>query len=76
MLEPGDMMLWNNFTHLHSRRAFKSSPERKRFLLRLWLEVKNGRNVTPELALRGRSFEWIYGPPPAATAGASQHVAR
>jgi hypothetical protein len=61
MLEPGDMMLWNNYTHLHSRRAFRSSEQHKRLLLRLWLEVQNGRPVTAEFALRGRSFEWIYG---------------
>jgi hypothetical protein len=65
MLEPGDMMLWNNYTHLHSRRAFKNSSARKRLLLRLWLEVTNGRAVTPRMALRGRSFEWIYGTRPA-----------
>jgi hypothetical protein len=68
MLEPGDMMLWNNYTHLHSRRAFKSSPERRRLLLRLWLEVAHGRRVTPGMALRGKSFEWIYGAPPGVAA--------
>jgi hypothetical protein len=66
LLEPGDMFLWNNYTHLHSRRAFRNSAERKRLLLRLWLEVRNGRPVTPEFTLRGRSFEWIYGRPAAA----------
>lgn len=60
MLEPGDMLLWNNYTHLHSRRAFKNSPERKRLLLRLWLEVENGRDVHANYGLRGRSFRWIH----------------
>lgn len=67
LLEPGDIFLWNNYTHLHSRRAFKNSAERKRLLLRLWLDVENGRPVTPGLTLRGRSFEWIYNQPAAAT---------
>jgi len=71
MLEPGDIMLWNNYTHLHSRRAFKNSPSRKRLLLRLWLEVTGGRPVTPAFTLRGRSFEWIYGAPSAAASAAA-----
>lgn len=60
LLQPGDMMLWNNYTHLHSRRSFKNSPERQRLLLRLWLEVEDGRDVQPDYALRGRSFRWIH----------------
>jgi hypothetical protein len=59
LLDDGDVMLWNNYTHLHSRRSFKNSTERKRLLLRLWLEVENGRDVQPDYALRGRSFRWI-----------------
>lgn len=59
LLDDGDILLWNNYTHLHSRRAFRNSPERKRLLLRLWLEVENGRDVQPDYALRGRSFRWI-----------------
>lgn len=59
LLQPGDIMLWNNYTHLHSRRSFRNSAERKRLLLRLWLEVEHGRDVQPDYALRGRSFRWI-----------------
>ncbi len=59
LLDDGDIMLWNNYTHLHSRRSFRNSPERKRLLLRLWLEVAQGRPVQPDYALRGRSFRWI-----------------
>jgi hypothetical protein len=59
LLQPGEILLWNNYTHLHSRKAFRNSAERKRLLLRLWLDVDNGRDVQPDYALRGRSFRWI-----------------
>ena len=40
-LEPGEMMFLNNFTVLHARTAFEEfpEPERRRHLVRLWLEV-------------------------------------
>jgi hypothetical protein len=52
MLEPGEMMLWNNFTCLHARTEFKNSAERQRHLLRLWMDVPDGRSV-PE------AFGWL-----------------
>jgi hypothetical protein len=45
VLEPGEMMVLNNFTVLHARTAFRDSPTQKRYLLRLWLDVPNGRPV-------------------------------
>jgi hypothetical protein len=45
MLEPGEMMILNNFTVLHARTRFKNSATRERYLLRLWLDVPNGRPV-------------------------------
>lgn len=39
ILEPGEIMLLNNYTNLHARTDFKDSSERKRSLLRLWLTV-------------------------------------
>ena len=59
LLDDGDILLWNNYTHLHSRRSFRNGEDRKRLLLRLWLEVENGRDVQPDYAIRGRSFRWI-----------------
>ncbi len=59
LLEDGDILLWNNYTHLHSRRGFRNSEDRKRLLLRLWLDVEQGRDVQPDYAIRGRSFRWI-----------------
>lgn len=51
-LEPGQMMLWNNFTVLHSRTEFQNSARRQRHLLRLWMDVPDGRSVPP-------SFGWL-----------------
>ena len=45
-LEPGDIQLINNYTTLHSRTHFTDGhkPEQKRHLLRLWLQLPNGRS--------------------------------
>ena len=45
ILEPGEMMLWNNFTCLHARTEFQNSAARQRHLLRLWMDVPDGRKV-------------------------------
>ncbi len=44
-LEPGDIEYANNFSILHSRTAFEDwpEPERRRHLLRLWINVPDGR---------------------------------
>jgi hypothetical protein len=49
MLEPGEMLFWHNFVCLHSRTEFHDSPTQKRLLLRLWLNVPEGRRVVPEI---------------------------
>lgn len=48
-LEPGEIVLFHNFTVLHSRTAFEDhdDPALKRHLLRLWLDVPNGRPMIP-----------------------------
>jgi len=45
MLEPGDILMMNNYTVLHARTAFEDweTPERQRLLLRLWLNLYAGR---------------------------------
>jgi hypothetical protein len=48
LLDPGEMLVWNNFTLLHSRTAFQDSETKKRHLLRLWLNVPDGRPVIPK----------------------------
>src|SRR5262249_42074833 len=50
-LEPGEMLFFNNYTHLHARTEFVNgdAPEHQRRLLRLWLDVPGGRKVVPEI---------------------------
>ncbi|MBN1238809.1 MAG: TauD/TfdA family dioxygenase [Gammaproteobacteria bacterium] len=45
VLEPGEMMFWNNFVCLHSRSAFRDTPEQTRLLLRLWINPHERRPV-------------------------------
>ena len=54
-LEPGEILLLNNLTTLHARSAFEDwpEPERKRLLLRLWLNADGFRPVSPRLNLYG-----------------------
>lgn len=56
MLEPGEMMLCNNYVTLHWRSAFVSDPARPRHLPRLWLNVEHGRKVLPALLRRAREY--------------------
>jgi hypothetical protein len=57
---PGDIQFLNNYVMLHSRRGFEDwpEPERKRYLLRLWLQDEAGRPI-PEEQRRGRSGRGI-----------------
>ncbi len=50
----GDIQLLNNFVILHSRGVYEDfdEPENKRLLMRLWLNVPNGRPLHPALADR------------------------
>jgi hypothetical protein len=67
-LQPGEMYFINNYTILHARTAFDDFEEedRRRHLLRLWLEVPQMRSVHPHIrtggiaAVPGRtpSFDW------------------
>ena len=70
MIEPGEMVVWNNFVILHSRTKFEDSADRERDLLRLWLNVENGRPVTPELFTWARIYEELFRQRIAAAAGA------
>ena len=42
-IEPGEAVFQNNFVILHARSAFEDGPGQRRHLLRLWLDVPNGR---------------------------------
>lgn len=52
-LEPGEMYFLNNYMILHARTAFEDFEEedRRRHLLRLWLEVPGMRAVHPHLTI-------------------------
>lgn len=57
MLEPGEMVFWHNFTALHSRTAFQNTDQQKRLLLRLWINVANGRPMHPAYSERARLMD-------------------
>ena len=50
-LRPGDMQLLNNHVTLHNRTAYEDypEPERRRDLIRLWLNARDG--TAPYLVL-------------------------
>ncbi len=66
MQEPGDMQFCFNHTVFHSRTTFEDweKPEDKRHLLRLWLNVPNGRNLAPGFADRYGTGTGMGVPPP------------
>lgn len=52
MFEPGDIQFLNNHLMLHMRTEFEDypEPERRRHLMRLWLSLPNGRELSPAFA--------------------------
>lgn len=52
--QPGDIQLLNNHMTLHSRTGYEDheGAAKKRFLLRLWLNIPNGRPLAPAFADR------------------------
>jgi hypothetical protein len=61
MLEPGEMLFWHNFTVLHSREAFNDTTENKRMLLRLWINVADGRPMPDEFLDRAKYMDEVHG---------------
>ncbi len=51
-LQKGDIQLVNNYTVLHSRAAYTdhADPERKRRLMRFWVNSRNARALAPDFA--------------------------
>ena len=51
---PGDIQWLNNHAILHGRAGYRDSndPERRRLLLRLWMNIPNGRPLAPTFADR------------------------
>ena len=62
LLEPGEIMMSNNFVILHARTEFKNSPQKTRLLVRLWLKVPDGRPLVPELLQRSEAFDRNFDP--------------
>ncbi|MBL0419854.1 TauD/TfdA family dioxygenase [Ramlibacter sp. AW1] len=60
MLEPGEILLWNNFTNLHSRTEFENDDGHRRLLLRLWLHAGQPRPTVPQLHERARVYDRVY----------------
>jgi alpha-ketoglutarate-dependent taurine dioxygenase len=54
-LDPGETLLLNNLTTLHARSEFEDwpQPDRKRLLLRLWLNADGFRQKNPNIHLYG-----------------------
>lgn len=59
-LEPGEMLIWHNFTNLHSRTHYEDDPAHPRLLLRLWLTAHEPRPVVPEFQERARVYDLVY----------------
>lgn len=52
MFQPGDIQFLNNHLMLHMRTEFEDhpEPEKRRHLMRLWLSLPNGRELSPGFA--------------------------
>jgi len=59
-LEPGEMLFWHNFTALHSRTGFEDSPAATRLLLRLWLNVPDGRPLPAAFHERAQYMDRVH----------------
>jgi hypothetical protein len=60
MLDPGEIMLANNYVLLHARTEFEDSERHTRDLLRLWLDNAPMRPVIPELHLFAKIYKDIF----------------
>jgi hypothetical protein len=52
MLQPGDVQLLSNHTVMHTRTGFidHDDPDRKRLLLRIWINIPGGRELPEDFA--------------------------
>lgn len=57
-MQPGDLLLLNNYTVLHSRTDFEdhNDPAESRLLYRLWLNVPDFRSLHPLVARQAQRF--------------------
>jgi Taurine catabolism dioxygenase TauD, TfdA family len=64
-LEPGDLQLLNSYVTLHDRTAYEDhlEPERKRHLLRIWLETPVPRPLAPDFGSYDFAAARVVGSP-------------
>jgi hypothetical protein len=60
VLEPGEMMFWQNWTILHARTAFTNAPGHERMLMRLWLDAHEGRPTPAFIRERAKLVDRIH----------------
>ena len=61
MLQPGEISMFNNYTVMHSRTAFEDSAEKKRYLMRLWLNLpQGGRPVVEPYRLEANFYTNVH----------------
>lgn len=60
MLDPGEIMVVNNYVLVHARTEFEDSAQYKRDLLRLWLNNEGMRKVMPQLHLFAKIYDDIF----------------
>ena len=60
VLQPGEMMFWQNWTVLHARTAFTNAPGHERMLMRLWMEALDGRTTPAFIRDRARLVDQIH----------------
>lgn len=64
LLEAGEMIFWQNFLVLHSRQQFHDTPDHRRLLLRLWLNVPGGRPMHPLITRLTAEIDAYHGAQP------------
>lgn len=60
MIEPGEIMVVNNFITMHARTEFKDSATQKRSLLRMWLDVPHGRPVCEAYKAKAKYYAGLF----------------
>jgi hypothetical protein len=60
MLEPGEMVFWNNRSVFHSRTYFENTPGHERMLLRLWIDINSDWPLHPEVSASAAMIERFH----------------
>jgi len=60
VLQPGEIMVWHNFRVLHSREGFRDDPERRRLLLRFWVNPPQHLPVPPVYLSQRERFDRMH----------------